>query len=265
MYLIVEILVAIIGISLGSFVNAFVWRLKKKKNWVTERSVCTHCGHTLSTLDLIPILSYLFLKGKCRYCKKPIEDSPFTELGLGLAFMVSYLYWPYTFDAEGIFRFVIWLLALVLLAAMFLYDLRWTILPDKLTRALLALAGIQFIGLLILGDVTAKTLLSTGASVLVGGGVFHLIYELSKGKYIGGGDVKLGYAYGLLIMDPLVSWMVLAIASLVGSIIALLLIVLKKKSLKSKLPFGPMLIFGVFIAVLFGQHIWSAFNSLMLY
>jgi len=254
-----------LGLSLGSFVNAFVWRLKKKKNWVSERSVCTHCGHTLSALDLVPVLSYAFLRGRCRYCKKRIEDSPLTELSLGLAFASSYYFWPYEFNTEGIFRFVIWLFALVLLASMFLYDLRWTILPDKLTRALLALAGSQFLVLLVLGSLSWQAVLATATSVLIGGGIFHLIYEFSKGKYIGGGDVKLGYAYGLFLMDPLLSWMVLAIASLIGTVVAVFLIAIKKKSIQSKLPFGPMLIIGVVVAILFGQKIWVSLNTLMLY
>lgn len=257
-------LLLLLGLSLGSFVNAFVWRLKKKKNWVSERSVCTHCGHTLSALDLVPVLSYAFLRGKCRYCRKRIEDTPFMELGLGLAFALSYHYWPYDFNSEGIFRFVIWLVALVLLASMFLYDLRWMILPDKLTRALLALAGVQLVVLSITGGSTWQSLLVTGASVLIGGGIFHLIYEFSNGKYIGGGDVKLGYAYGLLLMDPLLSWMVLATASLIGTVIALFLIITNKKSLQSKLPFGPMLIIGIAVAMLFGQKIWQSLNTLML-
>lgn len=259
------LLIALLGICFGSFVNAFVWRLKKKKNWVSERSVCTHCGHVLSPLDLIPALSYLFLRGRCRYCKKTIEDTPLMELGLGVAFTLSYIYWPFVFDGAGTFRFVIWLLALVLLAAMFLYDLRWTLLPDKLTRPLLLLAAFQVIVLFVLGEIKFSDVATLIASVLIGGGIFHAIYELSKGKYIGGGDVKLGYAYGLLLMDPLMSWMVLAIASLLGSMLAAALIVSKKKTLQSKIPFGPMLIIGVWASMLFGQRLWGALNTLMLY
>ena len=261
----IRVLLFVFGCILGSFVNALVWRLRKKKNWVTDRSVCTHCGHTLSTFDLVPVFSYVFLRGKCRYCKKSIEDSPLVELVLGIAFLISYMYWPLTLSGVGAFRFAIWFVALVLLAAMFVYDLRWTILPDSLTRSLLALAGIQVVVLFVLGTLSIHDIPTIIASVLVGGGIFHLIYELSKGKYIGGGDVKLGYAYGLLLMDPLMSWMVIALASLTGSVIALALILAKKKSLQSKLPFGPMLIFGVFIAMLFGQKIWGSLNTLMLY
>lgn len=253
------------GIILGSFVNALTWRLKKKKNWVAERSVCPHCRHTLSVLDLVPVLSYIALRGKCRYCKKPIEDSPYVELGLGLVFALSYAFWPYGLEGVKLAQFIAWLIALVLMGALFVYDLRWTLLPDKLTRSLLILAGIQALFLLATNELKITDAPTVIASVLLGGGIFHLIYEFSNGKYIGGGDVKLGYAYGLLLLDPLISWMVLAIASLLGSIIATSLIILKKKSFGSKLPFGPMLILGVFISMLFGQSIWSKLNVLMLY
>lgn len=253
------------GLCLGSFVNALVWRLRKKKNWISERSVCTHCGHMLSALDLIPVFSYIFLRGKCRYCKKSIDDSPFTELSLGLAFTLSYYYWPYDFNVEGTLRFVIWLLALVLLASMFLYDFKWMILPDKLTRSLLFLGVLQLILLFIFNDIQVTSISAIILSMIVGGGVFHLIYEVSKGKYIGGGDVKLGYAFGLFLLDPLMSWMVIAVASLIGSLIAIIGIIFGKKTLQSKLPFGPMLILGLYITVLLGQRIWQGLNTLMLY
>lgn len=254
-----------LGLLLGSFVNAFVWRMKKKKNWVTERSVCTRCGHTLSALDLIPVFSYLFLRGKCRYCKKKIEDSPLVEIGTAIAFVLSYQLWPSDFGGLETFKFVIWLLALVLLIAMFVYDYKWMILPDQLTRSLFLIGLVQLIVLFLYKEIQISDMPVIALSVIVGGGVFHLIYEVSNGKYIGGGDVKLGYAYGLFLLDPLMSWMTIAIASLIGSFIAIVSIALGKKTLQSKLPFGPMLILGVYVTVLLGQHIWQELNTLMVY
>lgn len=258
-------LILITGICMGSFINAFVWRLKKKRNWVTERSECSNCGHTLGLWDLVPVISYIFLRGKCRYCNKPIQDTPLAEIIMSVALLVSYLYWPYGFDAIGSARFGLWVISLVLLMAMFVYDLRWMILPDKLTRALLVVAVIQVVILFVFGELNDDYILPILSSVLVGGGVFHLIYEYSKGKYIGGGDVKLGYAYGLLLLDPLLSWMVLTLASMLGSVIAVWLIITKRRALTAKLPFGPLLIVGVITAMLFGQEIWAYLNALMLY
>lgn len=263
--LIIYIFILVVGLCLGSFVNAFVWRLKKKRNWITGRSECSSCRHKLGFLDLVPVFSYLLLKGRCRYCKMPIQDTPLVEVGMGVALLISYQYWPFGFDAIDSIRFGLWVISLVLLMTMFVYDLRWMILPDKLTRALLAIAGVQAVILLIYGEISSNDIPSILLSVLVGGGIFHLIYEYSKGKYIGGGDVKLGYAYGLLLLDPLLSWMTLTIASLLGSVIALGLIATKRKSISAKLPFGPLLILGLFVSMLFGQEIWAYVNTLMLY
>lgn len=252
----------VLGLFMGSFVNALVWRLKKKRNWVSERSECTHCGHVLQPLDLIPVLSWVVLRGKCRYCKRKIEDTPLTELAVGVAFAVSYIFWPNGFDATGSVLFGFWLGALVLLAAMFLYDLRWMILPNKLTYALGALAAVQLPVAAVLSDEPAKLALHALIASLLGGVVFHALYVLSKGKYIGGGDVKLGYAYGLLLLNPLLPWVALTIASLLGSVVAVALMLLGKAGMKSKLPFGPLLIAGVVIAQLFGERLWDFIGRL---
>jgi len=257
--------ILVIGICLGSFVNAFVWRLKNKRNWVSERSECSVCGHKLAPKDLIPVFSYIFLRGRCRYCKKPIKDSPVVEFSTASVLLISYIYWPFGFDTLGSIRFGIWFITLVLLIAMFVYDMRWMILPDKMTRALLLISSMQVVALIFFGSFSLTDIPVLGFSMLIGGGIFHLIYEYSKGRYIGGGDVKLGYAYGLFLLDPLLSWMVLTIASLLGSIVSIWLITIKRKSLTAKIPFGPLLIIGVFVSQLFGHRIWEYINTLMLY
>lgn len=252
----------LIGLCLGSFVNAFVWRLKKKKNWVSERSICTHCKHVLAPKDLVPVLSWLSLQGRCRYCSKKIDDTPFMEVAVAVAFAGSYAFWPYGFDGEGWFRLVVWLVAVTLLAAMFLYDLKWMILPDKLTRSLLGLALIQVITLFIFRGADFEVLWLALVSMVVGGVLFHLIYVFSKAKYIGGGDVKLGYAYGLFLLDPILPWLVLTVASIIGSLIAIFLLATKQAKMGTKLAFGPMLIIGVFIVMLWGPRLWDYTSNL---
>lgn len=252
----------IIGLMFGSFVNAFVWRLKKNKNWVSERSICTHCKHVLAPKDLIPVLSWLSLRGRCRYCKKKIEDTPIMELAVATIFATSYAFWPYGFDGEGWFRLIVWLLSVILLSAMFLYDLKWMILPDNLTRSLLGLAFVQIIVLFIIRGADFEVLRLALISMAVGGVLFHLIYVFSKAKYIGGGDVKLGYAYGLLLLDPILPWLVLTVASIIGSVIAVFLLASKRAKMGTKLPFGPMLILGVLLVMLWGPKLWDLTGSL---
>lgn len=256
------VLFGLIGLCLGSFVNAFVWRLKKKRNWVSERSICTHCGHTLAAKDLIPVVSWLLLRGKCRYCSKKIDDTPITELAVSVLFVLSYIAWPYGFDGEGWVRLVVWLVAVVLLAAMFLYDLKWMVLPNKLTYSLFGLAFIQFAILLFFRGFDTDFLIRSFLSTVIGGGIFHLLYFLSKGKYIGGGDVKLGYAYGLLFLNPLTPWLALTVASTLGSLIAIGLLAAGKAKMGSKLPFGPMLIVGVYVIMLWGPWLWDQVSTL---
>ena len=106
-------LVAFLGLLFGSFVNALVWRLRKKRDFVKERSECTHCHHVLEWYDLVPVLSWLSLGGKCRYCHKKIDDSPLTEIGVSVAFAISYAWWPFGFSAAGWALLVLWLVALV--------------------------------------------------------------------------------------------------------------------------------------------------------
>jgi len=255
-------LIFIIGMVFGSFVNAFVWRLKRNKDWVRERSICTHCKHKLAPKDLVPVVSWLMLGGKCRYCKKAIDDSPLTEVLVAIVFAVSYAFWPYGFDGEGWTRLAIWLLAVVLLAAMFLYDLKWMVLPDKLTYSLFGLAFVQTVVVFVMHDFDYEVLRLSLIAMVVGGALFHLLYLGSKGKYIGGGDVKLGYAYGLLLLDPILPWLVLTVASIAGSFIAAYLLLTKRAKMGTKLPFGPMLIGGVVVVMIWGPRLWDLTSQL---
>ena len=255
------VLFAIFGLCVGSFVNAFVWRLKRTKTGLRV-AVFARTANTNLLKDLIPVISWLWLRGKCRYCNKKIDDNPLTEVIVAVIFVGSYAFWPFAFDGEGWFRLATWLVAFTILAAMFLYDLKWMVLPNKLTYALLGLAIIQTIVVFIIRDFDYEVLRLALLSMVVGGALFHLMYLGSKGKYIGGGDVKLGYAYGLLLLDPILPWLVLTVASIAGSVIAICLLVTKRAKMGTKLPFGPMLIGGVVVVMIWGQKLWNQIYQL---
>src|SRR6185369_16739060 len=93
----------LLGLIFGSFINALVYRIHAGRNWVSERSECMSCHHPLAAKDLIPVFSWLYLRGKCRYCKKPIPDSPIVELALPALFVVSYLLWTTPLDGRALF------------------------------------------------------------------------------------------------------------------------------------------------------------------
>src|SRR5687768_15554233 len=146
------LLLILAGLMFGSFINALVWRLHKKKNWVTGRSECPHCHHKLAPLDLVRFFSWLFLGGKCRYCHKRIPDGPLVELALPALFVLSYLFWPQPLHGEGLFTFIFWLVFLVGFTALAVYDLKWFLLPDVIVFPLIGLAALQVLGSFLFFD-----------------------------------------------------------------------------------------------------------------
>lgn len=259
----------ILGVCFGSFINALVWRVheqdtrgkgKKSKNGLKKldlsivhgRSMCPYCKHLLAAKDLIPVLSWLCLKGKCRYCKAPIGDTPIPELLVPFLFIISYIYWPHSWNNQTTMVFGFWLLFLVGLVALAIYDLKWFLLPNRILFPLAGLAILQ----IALQFVFFGGALGLASSALwglaFGGGVFWLLFQVSQGKWIGGGDVKLGWLIGLLLGGPLMSLLMIFIASLLGTLVSLPLLVTSKAGAKTRIPFGPFLIASAIIVRLFG-------------
>jgi len=261
------LLLAVFGLVFGSFVNALVWRLHEKRDWVNERSECTHCHHVLGPKDLIPVLSYVLLRGKCRYCHKPIQDKPYVELAVPTFFIISYLYWPMAWAAEGTFLFIFWLVFLVGFAVLTLYDARWFLLPDVIVFSLIGLAIVQVAGdaaLFGAGESLSKLTQPVLAAAIISG-LFLLLYVVSKGNWIGFGDVKLGIVLGLLAGGAMPALLVLLSSSLIGTVVTLPLLVQGKAGRKTELPFGPLLIAGIIITKLFGARIITWYTNLLVF
>ena len=258
---------------LGSFVNALVWRLheqldddgnqkklskvKKKALSISKgRSMCPHCSHELAAKDLVPILSWLLLGGRCRYCKKPIDKQyPLVELLTGVLFAVSYVAWPHSLlHGWQVLEFVTWLAMVVGLGALAIYDIRWMLLPNRIVSKLYMIAGISYIFQLIAGR-PIITVRDTLYGVLIGGGIFWVLYQVSRGKWIGGGDVKLGALLGFLLGSPQLAFLYLFLASVLGLVWVLPALISKKMTQTSQVPFGPFLIAAAFIVMLWGQKI----------
>ncbi len=250
------------GLVFGSFINALVWRLHEKRDWVTERSECPHCHHVLAPKDLIPIASYLILKGKCRYCKKPIQDTPFTELLTPALFIASYLLWPSDLTGAGLFLFASWLVFIIGFVALAVYDLRWYLLPNRMVFPLIALAAAQVLVMPLAYHYSWHTVLDASLGALTLSGLFYILFQVSGGTWIGGGDVKLAIALGLLAGDPLRAMLLLFFASFIGTFMALPLILKNGLKSKIKLPFGPLLIAGMILVQLFGSSVISWYSQL---
>ncbi len=282
----VSIALAVFGAAFGSFAAAQVWRLRaiqlaadkkakepydhkeynrlKKllgKNVVHDRSQCLSCGYVLKWYDLIPVVSWLSLGGKCRQCRAPIGWFELgMEVGLALFFVLSYLWWPGGLASGlAITHLLIWLAAGVVLAMLFAYDAKWFLLPDRLT-ILLALFGVAIVILSALqsGNPIGTVLTALGAVAILSG-LYAVIYVVSKGQWIGFGDVKLGVGLGLILVDWQLAAVALFLANFIGCLVVIPLMAIKKLSRSSHVPFGPLLIAGTVLAWFIGWPIITTY------
>lgn len=262
----VIIVLVLLGLCAGSFINAFAWRLRNKKDWVKGRSVCVHCKHQLATVDLIPILSWLWLRAKCRYCKKPISDQyPLVEALTAALFLLSYAYWPDSLlGAEQIVLFVLWLIFLVGLISLAIYDMKWLVLPNKIIFPLIGLALAQSLYSVAVSSNKTWQFWQIGFGFLIGFGLFYVIFQISAGKWIGGGDVKLGGLLGLILAAPDLTLLMIFLASLFGTLFSVPLLATGRVSKSSKVPFGPFLILAAIVTKLFGASVIAWYNGKLL-
>lgn len=263
---VIALVLAWFGLCFGSFVNALVWRLRNKKDWVRARSVCPNCGHILAWYDLVPVISWLTLRARCRYCKQPISlQYPLVELAAGLVFTLSYIYWPMSFHHGQIVLFISWLVCAIGLLALVVYDFRWMLLPNKILypTAVVAAAG-RLIYLIGFEEYKLHSLIWWGLSVLMASGLFWLLFMISKGRWIGYGDVRLGLITGTILSNPAKSLLMILSASVLGTLFVLPAIATGRKNLAAKLPFGPFLIIATFIVLLFGASFIGWYGRLTL-
>lgn len=278
----------LVGVCMGSFAGAAVWRLRARQlvedkaasepvdgteykrllpltryKGMKDRSRCLRCGHQLAWYDLIPLLSWLRTGGRCRYCQASIGwFEPTMELTMAAVFIGSYFLWPVAIDTTAaIIQFGLWLVCMVLLLILFAYDLKWSLLPDRVVFPLIAVAAlVALIGVLMSTDVTSD-LLNLGGAVLILSGLYLLLYLVSRGAWIGFGDVKLGLALGLLLADWRLAFIGLFLANLIGCIVVIPGLVGGKLSRTSPVPFGPMLIVGFLLAFFFGSGLANWYMS----
>ena len=273
-------LLFLLGLCFGSFTNALTWRLYKqskksqkskikrdKYSIVHGRSMCPGCQHTLAWCDLLPVISWLSLAGKCRYCRQPISwQYPLVELATAALFVLSYIFFPFALNTSYfILLFALWLTFITAFMALAVYDLKWMILPDRIVFPMQAVALVYAVVVIITtnGNKTHQ-IMATILSVVFSAGLFFTIFHISKGKWIGGGDVKLAVILGLLLGGPLQAFLTLFIASFMGSLVGVPLILLGNAKRNTKLPFGPFLIVATVIVYLFGSTLLAWYKSRVL-
>ncbi len=251
------IILFILGLIVGSFLNVVICRLKTDEKIITSRSHCPHCKKKLTTVDLIPIVSFILYKGKCRYCKKPISfQYPIVELSTALTFVLIFLKISPINTWHSLLFTLYFLFITCILIIVFVYDLKHYIIPDKVIfPAIIITLGTQ---LLTLSNINLQhyipSLFSAFIGAAIAGGFFLFLVLISSGKWIGGGDVKLGIFMGLVLGYPIVL-VALFLAYISGAVIGIALMIRQKKKIKDIIPFGPFLALATFIALLWGNQI----------
>ena len=242
--------VGLIGLIVGSFLTAVIHRLPDLMTIIRERSHCPHCKKELGFWDLIPLLGFVMLAGKCRYCSKKISwQYPLVEFSTGLIFVLIWL--NFGLSVYSVFLAII-CAGLIVIAA---YDLKKMLIPDEILWPLVVLALLYFIARTLI-EGSFAILSSAFVGALIFGGIILILHFVSKGKWMGFGDIKLAALLGFILGIPLV-FVGFFITFLAGGFLGLVLMAIGKKSLKDKVPFAPFMIIGFLIAIFWGEQLIS--------
>ncbi len=236
------LIVVLIGLAIGSFLNVLIARYEELETVIATRSHCPHCKKTIAAYDLIPLLSFVLLLGRCRYCKEKISwQYPLVELLTAL--VAGQLFLTHGFSILTFLLFATFALLIVIAVI----DLRNYVVPDEFMLPAVGLA-------LIARFINSETATASSLSVLVGGGILAILVFAGRGRWMGFGDIGLGVVLGLL--TGLLSTVTgLVIAFFAGSIVGLSLLMRQRKTLKETIPFGPYLVFGTYIATIWGDYL----------
>ncbi|MBI2612165.1 prepilin peptidase [Candidatus Gottesmanbacteria bacterium] len=240
----------LLGICIGSFLNVVSDRLPRGLT-LGGRSRCDHCKKILGILDLVPVISYLLLSGKCRYCKRKIAwQYTAVEIVTGITFVILYIFFP--LNLSFFFRLILY----SCLIAIFLADIKFRIIPDQLV-ILMGIAAIM----LRFWDVTFgwEAILSGLALSFI----FLILYLLTSGRGMGMGDVKFAFVMGLMLGFPVVI-VGFYVAFLTGALVSIILILGGKKRFGQTIAFGPFLVLATVISDIFGDRLWELFQKMVL-
>jgi leader peptidase (prepilin peptidase)/N-methyltransferase len=263
----------ILGLCIGSFINAFEYRLYNKIDFIKARSHCPKCKHALKAQDLVPLLSFVLIGGKCRYCGTKVSwQYPIIEFLSGMLFLASGCYVLKAMHIDGVLDMLFMLLISIFIGLLFalflffaLYDVKHKIIPNEVIYLSIIFA-IFFDLVLALGMHLSPiqaflniwgdfSLLWNMLASVLGGLFIILIIVITKGKGMGGGDVKLVAFIGLLL-----GWKRLLVAFyaavITGSVIGIIWALIKRRKIRGfKVPFGLFLSIGGVFSILWGESI----------
>lgn len=257
MFYLILIFIFLFGLIIGSFLNCFIWRLHAGES-VGGRSYCPKCRKQIAWHDNIPVLSFFILRGKCRNCRQSISwQYPLVELITGVLFVISFVASDQTLDYATLLRVMRDWLVIAVMIIIFIYDLRWYLILDKVTLP----AIVFFFILNIFLGFSWPNMLFSG---IIGGGFFLLQFIVSKGKWIGGGDIRMGLLMGVILGWPQIV-LALFLAYILGSIVGIGMLLAKQKKWGSEIPFGTFLAIATVITLFWGAGIMDWYLSLILF
>jgi leader peptidase (prepilin peptidase)/N-methyltransferase len=241
----------ILGLIIGSFLNVCIGRIPERQSLILPSSHCPVCNTPLKPLDLIPVFSWIFLKGRCRYCGTKISvQYLLVELLTGCLFLLNYIMLGMSIN------FLFSIIITSLLITISFIDFRHYIIPDVLNITLL-ITVVIFRIVIWNGNILDPVL-----GLVAGGGLFLLIHLLTKGRGMGLGDVKLIAVLGLYF--GLAETMVTVVLSfIIGAVIMMVLLLTKIKKRKDQIPFGPYIALAAYFTMLFGPKMVNWYLSMM--
>lgn len=258
-------IVFIFGTLIGSFLNVVIWRLPRGQH-VGGRSQCPHCSAILRPQDLVPLLSYVFLKRRCRQCHTSISFRyALIEFATGFIFAWCWLV-IHPASLDSFFMVVRMLVIASFFIAIFCIDFEHYLILDKLVipACFVALASNMILDsfhhvswFLVGGQTGGGIVAAAGLS-----GFFFVLWAVSGGRWIGLGDVKLAVLLGLVVGWPLVLVSTM-LAFFLGTLVSVILLMRGAKGLKSAVPFGTFLTVGALIALWYGSGIWQWYLHLI--
>lgn len=236
-------------------------------SWVRDRSRCDHCQRQVAWYDNVPLLSFMLLGGKCRWCRKPIAFfHPVIELLTGALFVWWYwggsLFFRLTQEPFVVLQPLFWLIVAILLIIIFFADLKSYLIPDGAVSLLFLLTFIYRLGLVLAGIVSVTDFAYQVLGLVVSVGLIFSLWLVTKGQGMGFGDVKLVAPLALLVGWP--QTLVFLFASFViGSVVGVALVILGRKKMKQVIPFGPFLIVGALVTLLWGDVLINWYWSMI--
>lgn len=266
-FFLIVVFLFVIGAAVGSFLNVIIYRSTTGESWVKGRSHCESCKKTIAWFDNIPLFSFLMLGGKCRHCKKSLSLShPVVEGLTGALFVwwyiAGFLFFKLTQQPFVVLQPMFWLAVGIILLLIFLVDLKYMIIPDVGVASLFILVIFYRIFLVIAGVMQPRDLLLSLATMVGAFLFFFILWIGTKGRGMGFGDVKLALPLGLLLGWPNVTVWIFS-SFIIGALYGIVLLSLKKAKLKQAVPFGPFLIIGTLISLIWGDQLFGWYVTLI--